>query len=120
MRSGAKAHRRPGRRQCDHLLPAAFEIDLHSRTLRIPLGYVTERIQVKVAVEFTVDSSQDVLIELLGYALCVIVGRNQNLWRLHHVSAQQQSIARAKLIADFAEQRNCLVPIEITNAGTEI
>ena len=56
----------------------AFQVHFHARLLRIPTSDVAEGIQIKVCVQLTIDSSQDILVELGCDILSVVVGRHQN------------------------------------------
>ena len=53
-------------------------------------------VEVEIGVQLAIQPRQDVLVELGGHALRIVVGRHQNLRALGQVRAQQQRVARAQ------------------------
>ena len=50
----------------------------------------------------------------------ISVGGDENLRRLNHVGAQQQRISERELLANFAQHGDCIVPLEVADARSQI
>src|SRR5215471_9019579 len=93
----------------------ALQIDFHSRAASVPERNMLEGIKIKVGFELAVQPRQDILIELRGDALGIVVSRQQNLRALGKVGAKQQGIARAQALPDAAQDAYRTVRLEVAD-----
>ncbi len=54
---------------------------------RRPFRDMAKRIDVEIGVQLAIEAHKNILVELRGNALCVVVGGHENFRRLDHVRA---------------------------------
>src|ERR1700693_1353340 len=92
---------------------------LYASRLAINLGYVLELGQVKIAIEFPIDSSEQVEIEGRCHADFIVVGFQQLLVRLLQICAQKKGVSGLKNAANFRQKFYSRSAIKIANRAPE-
>ena len=71
------------------LIGPADQMHFHAAQSCVPDRQVVERLKIEVAPEFTVDARQQVLVELGGYTLCIVIGRDEHRLVLDQIGSDQ-------------------------------
>ena len=85
---------------------------------RIPLGAMGKGIEVKVAAQFTIDASQEVLVEGGCDTACVVIGRDQDGGILHQIDSDQIGRTLPQQAPLMNEKRPGVVRREIAQGRT--
>src|ERR1700686_1754267 len=87
--------------------------------LSIDLGGVLKLAQIKIAIEFAIDTSEQVEIESCGHSNFIVVGFQQLLGGLFQVRSKQQRISGLKNVANFRQKLYSCGAIKITNRASK-
>ena len=107
------------RRHPDVLLNPASQTAPGNATGRIIGRHMLERIQLKFATQFAVNSGKQVKVEVPRVAGCIIVGGPDNIGVLLEVKTHQESIARRHCTANQSQERNRLPAGIIPQVGAQ-
>ena len=72
--------------------------------------------EIKISVEFSIESTEHVQVEFRRDPVAVVIGGHQSRLIFHHVDSQQQRIARLQLTGQIAKNRSRLVGCEVADA----
>src|SRR4051794_39307002 len=98
------------------LVEGALEMHFDAGELGVPQGEVAEEVEIEVAAEFAVDTSENVLVEARGHAFGVVVGGEQNGCIFHQVCSEQQVVASVHVGPHSSQQIERFIRLEIPNA----
>jgi hypothetical protein len=99
-------------------VPRRNEVHFDPRQYVVPACLVAEGVDRDVAIEFAVDSLEEVEVEGGGDTGGIVVGCNEALDRLHFVHADQELCVAAEKVAEAPEQVGRSSRNEIADRGT--